>query len=519
MKIDLGEFGNQVVRLAESPRVQPGAFVTGDGLEKAGQALVAYADKLEERQAVSEATTQIFDGRRTLDKLILDLQSTPLNEADGKPSADGVHDIKVPSAHEVVSAFDRDSAAMIKALTSNAQTGLGRAAIQKDLLQYANTLRTKVAEIGMKQENDRFLARGMENMEKAVKAHDETALKQVIAGLVTTGVMTSVEGQKELVKRTEEIEYGRAYNRVQSAQTPIQMAEERGRLLTYNAKLRPEQNAALLGLANARLKELEDRDEKAYVKSQEEALRALTDAHRVGTLTEDMVRNFRPLLKPSDYDGWMARTDQTTRRQYQDVIDDPAVLREVDKEIADSWLDAKKLHKLRAQVADLGYGYDPATGVTGAPSLNRGTVDRLNNKIEGYLRQIEVDKKQQTGDAKQGQDRDFNDTRQLLDKTYDAYIKAQIGAENIKKAEQAHLRALEELQNNRSNAKKWFETHRKENEAVFNPKPALPSWVATKPDGTVDVDATKKRLLDTKSSLGDKEYQRRFDQLKTLGGR
>lgn len=506
--IPRGDFGFQGIQAGQSPAAPPGAFVSGNGLMRVGQAIEKVADTLYEREAIAYSTKAIIDAKNRLDQFERDFSANPLGE-DGQPRYG-----------TVVGDFEAQSQEVLARALEGTNNRLAKDTVSRDLQAYSRSVRDRVADRALRQRNDHLKAGMMATVEETMTGALPTQeklqrLDLLYAGAVRSGFMNADDAQRELQTRTQKLHFGDKYQRIASTNTITGAYALRQELSEPDQRLSTEQNIQLLRLADDRISFLDKQTERDVRGRQDAITKMLIRDASEGALTKEKVLLFERDLTPEQFDKFMQLPDIAARRQV-DGADNPELYRSMQKEILKSYRDARSLTRLRDRISDYMTGYDPTTRKFGTPGLSRNTGRQLINDIEEYLGRIQSDAQRSTNEAEQRTDREFRDVERLLKGAIDTYKNSRIGRGAQAEAEAFGQKAMEDLLKNRGSATKWWEDWKKKNADVLNVKPQLPSWVP-QPNGRPDFDAARKQLLDEKKrGMPDATYQQRFNRIQEL---
>lgn len=353
--IPLGNFGNQIAQSPGRVNVPAAAFENGvSGLADAAKALGDIASDMTHARAVSEATTEIQRGKLDLDTFVSDIEKNPY-DAEGRPRYG-----------ELEQGFRDFSNQTLTDRLGAAQTPPGKEAIQKDLGNYIIGLRQKVAETARKQEIDFMRARGTDNLDLAVRTNDERQVDRVITGMVSTGIVSAIDGQKERDKALYRIEYGRASNLINSATTKEALFEARGRLSVFNPKLSPDDNRALLNEVNTRIDRFDRDAEEAKKKLEDSTFKELRTLDLSGKLDATTLVLNGDKLSKEGFGQLAALIDQNLRQGR----DDPALVQRLQIGVLTGQIGESELTRIAS-------GYDPGTGQTRTSGVSRETYRQL----------------------------------------------------------------------------------------------------------------------------------------------
>lgn len=354
-KIPLGDFGNAIA--APRPSVRQ-VDTSQNGLVEAAGFVSSLINEELDAQAVSEATTQIQAGKLDLDAFARDLEEKPYDD-EGKPRFEDAEKRYQAASQERISRALRES-----------KSPKARQIIQRDLGNYAVTGQIKISDLSRKLEVDHYKARGFENLGLAVTSGDESQVDVILAGMVKTGIVSSVDAVKEREKAKKQIEYGRNFNLIQAAQTKEQLYEVRGRLSQFNPKLSPEDNARLYDSVNQRIDRYDKEAEQELKKTQDGAMEDLTNLSISGKLNADV------LLFNSDR---LSKTDRNilaglVRQQEKEGNDDPDTVRRLQIGVLTGTIGEKELTRIAS-------GYNSADGTTGDSRISTQTYRQLMSDI------------------------------------------------------------------------------------------------------------------------------------------
>ena len=514
MRIPLGDFGYRVAQPQRMPQADQAAFDNGAGkaLQLAGNTLATVAEDLYRKEAITESSIGIVSGERSLDDFLEDAKRRPYAN-DGTPRYESM-----------LEEFDSHARDLLEQQTSSVRNPLARETIQKDLSGYTHSVRKQLSELATKQRADWLKAGMTDALETEIAAGNTGRINLLLRGMVETGVMDMEGALKERKRAEETIEYGRAFNDINSANTRERLFEIRGQLSTFNAKLSPEKNRSLFEMAQSRIDALDKENEAVIKADQDRITKELDGKYRDGTLTVQDVKRHESLLPEATFRRLMAQPSLTNAPTSPSGQSDEHWAQRMERDILRANRDGRQLGALRDRVSDLMTGYDPITRSYGPPVISKETGGRLLDDIEGYQRELRTEARQNTSDARmfrsdkeQAQGRDYREVEQLVDSSFRAYKDTRIGREAQADADRQHQKAKESLLKNRGRALEWWDGFKKERGDIFNPKPPIPSWVP-QAGGKPDFEAAKRRLLDDKRAkrISDQQYLQKFDQLTKL---
>lgn len=495
MRIPVGEFGNILPRANPTPRI--------------GEALGEYADQLYKGEAARDAAAAIIGGKRKLDEWQSAQESGPLDEQGNKRFETADKD------------FDRVFGDVRKEAMSGTRNTAAHQAIDKDLTTYAEQMRSKVLGTAQKQKQDYtmgVLTTELEALRENPDLDDTERNKrtgQIIGSMVVSGGMKMEDGVKLRAKEDALNEYGKAYTAIQKANTREGLYEVRGQISTFNPRLTPEQNKALVELANARIRAIEDAADLALKSRQDETTKTLDEKARAGTLTTQDVETSRQNLQPDDYRRFLAMPDINKGP----VVDagSESFVRDIERDILHNYNDQKRLEGLRPRIIDLMTGYDPKTRTYGERKLSAEAGQRMLGDVERYLREIRTETRAARSDTESKQQAAMNEARNLLKSLYDARGNQERVPSARADVEARYIKAQEDLLRHKNDPLGWLEQHKKTNQDIVTPTVRLPSW-AVSTNGKLDAAATLRKLLDDKKAgrLSEKEYKQRFDKINEM---
>lgn len=518
-QIPVGKFGFQVAEPAPTPRAPAGAFGNADGLTAIAGNLKEVAKEAYRQEAIADATTATIAAKRRMDGFLSELDASP-SGPDGKPRQDGG-----------LQDFEKFSQKLLQEAAGSTRNAEAQRVIKQSLTTYGETHRSRLVEKAQKMRADQMQA-GMLLEIEATRADtnippDEklNRIGQVLGAMVATGSMNPSDAVKERQRQEGLLEYGRLYEDIQGANSVPRLYELRGQLSKFNPKMSEANNRQLVEMVSARIKQLDEEQDRAVRQQREDIKKELTEAAFSGTLTLDQVRQYRDKLPADDFESFMKLPDLAQRRDAEGG-DDPELFRGLQREILQNYRNGQALGRLRDRVTNLMTGYDSTTKSFGKPGLSRDTARMLIDDIEGYQREMRsegrlsaTDARIETNDQRARRDRERGEVEQLMRGAFKGAREAAIGRDAQSRVAQREQQALDALLKNRDDPMAFWEKFKKDNPDILRPRRPLPSW-AIQSAGKLDGAATKRQLLEQKQkgTITEAQYKQRFDQVIRLEG-
>lgn len=362
MRIPLGDFGQ---RIPGTPSIPEGAFVnsTGPALKVLGQEIANYAENMFEAEALAQSNKALLEGKQRIQDWQNDLESRPFDE--------GANGELIPRYNRAISEYDKFSAGLVESLTSQATNKKAQQVIRDSLGKYAqDSIRGKVADIAQKQGRQWLAMEGETNIERAIATRNADNVDMALRVMVSTGALTPDKVIDERRKAITRIEFANNYDAINGADTKERLYEVKGRLMSYNPNLSPEDNTRLMAQVNERIDRFDKEAEAAMKKGQDEAMRELTDLSILGQLNKDILLNNSDRLSKSDRNILAG----LVRQQEKEGRDDIDVVRKLQIGVLTGTVDEKQLTRVAS-------GYNPLTGEIGDAPISPQTYRQLMSDI------------------------------------------------------------------------------------------------------------------------------------------
>ena len=518
-QIPIGRFGFQTAEPAPTPRAPAGAFGNAEGFAAVAGNLKEVAKDAYQQEAIADATTATISAKRQMDSFLAELDANPVG-SDGKPRRDGG-----------LQDFEKFSQKLMQEAAGSTRNADAQRVIKQSLMTYGESQRSRLVQKAQKMRADQMQAGMLLEIEAtradaSIRPEEKlNRIGQVLGAMVATGSMDPSDAVKERQRQEGLLEYGRIYEDIMGANSVPRLYELRGQLSKFNPKMSEANNRQLVEMVSARIKQLDEEQDRAVRQQREDIKKDLTNAYFDGTLTIDQVRQYENKLPADDFEAFMKLPDLSRRRDVEGG-DDPELFRSLQRDVLQSYRNGAELNRLRGRVTNLMTGYDPATKTYGTPALSRDTARRLVDDIEGYLRELRTegrmavtDTRIETNDKRAQRERDRGEVEQLMKGAFKGARDAAIGRDAQSRVAEREQQALDALLKNRDDPMAFWEKFKKDNPDILKPRRPLPSW-AIQSAGKLDATATKRQLLEQKQkgTITESQYQQRFNQIIKLEG-